>query len=432
VNKIFVTFGLALAMCISCTDKNTGTTVTGNNGIIVAHVDIPSILAKMSAVGENPDYELHGFLYKQNYPYDIYASKMETNVDSLVFTDLPEDKYALRIDVNGRHGGLFENIEVDGNQVKAVVPLDTYVKQGQYVGIKSTEISEVISEFGVAFTEIKGDTLVVKTLGEFVENSTLVITDSQDTLRIDHSSAISTTPSSSDLVSSSQELISSSFFIDVSSSSSISEPTADTLTIRLGLDQIDDASVDILGGAASSLGLVSQIITGQSDDNSTYRSLIRINLDDSMNVDVASKVSLILTSCTWYVQLSTDPITLEVYKVLANWGEESVTGNERTLGVAWGTVGLGMDGVDASSINSTQATINPPLVITDNAILRTNVEFDITTLMKEWNADPSSNHGLLIKNKIENLIESERPHLPGWCSSEENFVDHRPTIRIEY
>ena len=430
MNKIFVTFGLALAMCISCTDKNTGTTVTGNNGIIVAHVDIPSILAKMSAVGENPDYELHGFLYKQNYPYDIYASKMETNVDSLVFTDLPEDKYALRIDVNGKHGGLFENIEVDGNQVQAVVPIEAYVEQGVHVGIKPAEISEVISEFGVAFTENKGDTIVVKTLSEFVENSTLVITDSQDTITIDHSTTIPS--SSSDLASPSQELISSSSFIGVSSSSPIAEPSSDTLTIRLGPDQIDDASVDILGGAASSLGLVSQIITGQSDDNSTYRSLIRINLDDSMNVDVASKVSLILTSCTWYVQLSTDPITLEVYKVLANWGEESVTGNERTPGVAWGTVGLGMDGVDASSINSTQATINPPLVITDNAILRTNVEFDITTLMKEWNADPSSNHGLLIKNEIENLIESERPHLPGWCSSEENFVDHRPTIRIEY
>lgn len=231
---------------------------------------------------------------------------------------------------------------------------------------------------------------------------------------------------------------------------SIKELKADSLyignvkdaQINFGLSDEEDS---FYATSQSSLNMGALIcLTSSAYDNATLmRSLYEFNLSDSIlgNAIIDSAI-FVLNIDSWMEKNDSTDETFVIHKILSSWNEgtgtssgctelsrtyntkevNGVTAIERAYGVKWTEVGLGLNDTDASS------TIYSSVVIPNYS--KNEVVFNVTDLVKEWVATPSSNHGMLLRN----LSESSRrfPNIPLFVSGNSTKKESHPLLKVYY
>ncbi len=110
---------------------------------------------------------------------------------------------------------------------------------------------------------------------------------------------------------------------------------------------------------------------------------------------------------------------VSAHAVRAPWEEKSVTWNHASQGVTWGQPGCNQLGVDrdAASVDSVR--------FTQNSLVGSWYEWDITTLVQAWIDAPEENYGLLL------IASGDRVRYDFW-SSEGSLPSLRPKLTIDY
>ena len=152
----------------------------------------------------------------------------------------------------------------------------------------------------------------------------------------------------------------------------------------------------------------------------TQRTLIDFNLSSvpaGVTLDSATLTLYAATSGTWGGN-NIPGNAMEIYRVTAGWAENQVTWTSRLTGINWTVPGgdyVGTTGVKDVSPYATsyaQPLANAP------------VQWDVTSLVSEWRANPSENLGLM-------LLSYSGNGLVFW-SSEYGTAALRPTLEIQY
>jgi hypothetical protein len=83
-----------------------------------------------------------------------------------------------------------------------------------------------------------------------------------------------------------------------------------------------------------------------------------------------------------------NPLTISVYKVLRPWAESQATWDLATSSAGWGAPGCNLANVDRAATPSTAKVVNS---------VNDWHEWDVTSLVRSWAANPSTNRGMILK-----------------------------------
>ena len=211
--------------------------------------------------------------------------------------------------------------------------------------------------------------------------------------------------------------------------------------IYFGVSDLGTTVTSALAGMND--GRKSCMASGSYDKNSTFRTLIRFALSDTLQASSIVSAQLVLTPREWIQKSTQGPFSLAVHKVLKSWKEgtgtaecgksptvknsafiDGVTGLERFWSndgsSKWNQAGLALDDKDASQ--------NAYAISTLAYEQMTPISFDVHELVNQWLATPSSNYGVLIRNLDE--LSLTYPSYPHFYSGEDATPTVRPILRI--
>ncbi len=109
--------------------------------------------------------------------------------------------------------------------------------------------------------------------------------------------------------------------------------------------------------------------------------------------------------------------TLEAYEVLRSWNDVQATWQQAVIGGLWSQPG-------ANGVNVDRAA--DPVDSVNVSRLNSWVSLDVTSLVAKWLANPSSNHGILLKGPSYANVRYT------YASSEAENVSIRPRLRVTY
>lgn len=159
-----------------------------------------------------------------------------------------------------------------------------------------------------------------------------------------------------------------------------------------------------------------------------YRTLIQFDLS-ALPANAGILSATFEVNCAQVFPLNQYPIVVDLHKMLVSWDEGNQSGsygdaswNERKPGTSWGTPG-GQSGVDYD------ATVVASFTANSSAILNQWLDWDVTDLVINWEADPSSNYGMMMKISDEHLTVYKffRFH-----SSDSSSDTLRPKLSVTY
>jgi len=235
-----------------------------------------------------------------------------------------------------------------------------------------------------------------------------------------------------------------------------SSPLQDTIALQPGPGIAKDTYITFafdtsgtisLGSAGNAnAGLKQCYGCGPYDFNTDSRILIAFTMPDVIaTADSIISATLVFSNNTWISKSNAKSYPLTVHKLLKDWKAgsgyavcsgmpadvNSATINGATVrdrwwtadsSARWSSLGIGLHDDDASS--ATYATTYVP----SSSILP--VEFDITTLAREWAKDPAKNFGMLIRNPNE--FSGTFVDYPMFYSGEYSDSTQRPKLTIIY
>lgn len=179
---------------------------------------------------------------------------------------------------------------------------------------------------------------------------------------------------------------------------------------------------------------------GSYDDNSRFRTLLKIIYSDSLQSKTIQDVKLTLKVQDWTSKHVNSTLPIDVHKMLVPWEEGSAfstgwegilnsaeingsTYYERVFGVKWDVEFIGLNDVDASSNAFTSSEIEFGV---DNTI-----SFDITELTRSWLSNPETNHGIVMRLPSE-FETGNKLTYPMFHSTEAKDEINRPRLSITY
>jgi len=150
----------------------------------------------------------------------------------------------------------------------------------------------------------------------------------------------------------------------------------------------------------------------------SYRSIMRFDLDVE---DIPPGSHIDSATLSLYAFARTQPLRIDLsfYKVLTAWEEDAVSWNSATASIPWESPGCDAAGFDRSSSPYATGSIyaSDPVPAWYN--------WDVTSLVQEWRADPSHNYGLLV-------VASGSASRYDFFSSEGGSSDLRPKLYVHY
>ncbi len=150
--------------------------------------------------------------------------------------------------------------------------------------------------------------------------------------------------------------------------------------------------------------------------NNVRSALVRLDLSTLPAGAFNVRASLQL----YVTQVPANPVQLHAFRVLRLWDEGAASWRNATAATNWSVSGCDGVGTDRESQPSYTASLPP----------RSRwVSFDLTDLVRAWLANPTTNHGVLIKA----VLQSGAPYQTGeFVSSESQDQGRRPRLVVGY
>lgn len=191
-------------------------------------------------------------------------------------------------------------------------------------------------------------------------------------------------------------------------------PVPQTLTLRQGeggYSGVSDTYIEIYASDANHQGDPLRISSGGA-----RTTLLRFDMSPVPPDMVIKGAQLGL--CTNYSYPSGAEIGTSVYRVLADWVASQATWENRLSGQAWSTPGALGEGTDYDPASSASQWL---------ADIGACYRYNVTNLVRQWVADPGTNHGMLVRSNeglgTFTLNSSESP----WDKPELIVVFAEPT-----
>ncbi len=205
--------------------------------------------------------------------------------------------------------------------------------------------------------------------------------------------------------------------------------SSDTVTVLVMQDGTT-ITVAMQEGVDSYSGMTDSTIQG-SAKNTTKNYGSKSRLDADGNPDKAALLRWDLSGIPGGVTVESVSITIhvtngsksvyDIYGVLGGWNESSVTWEQASSGITWGSLGAELAGVDHSAASfGTVAS-------TGKGYLTFNLNATGIAKVQQWLDTPSSNHGLILQNY--NDVTSDGLTFD---SSEAKKTYYRPMLSITY
>lgn len=217
-------------------------------------------------------------------------------------------------------------------------------------------------------------------------------------------------------------------------------PSAQVVVYQPGLGEVDDAG--IIGSLHGTSSLENsnygirpvESLGGAYDGNTVGRELWHIKLPDSLQGRQVLSAKLEFQPANWGIRpTGGQNLAIEGYRLLRTWKEGTGSGQNGApvsatidgvsaygpyYGAAWNQELVGLDGVDAQSVPTTQATL--PYLSMDT------MSFDVTSAVQGWLADPSTNFGLVFRSIHED--DGQYLDYPGFYSNDATVPSTRPRL----
>jgi len=176
---------------------------------------------------------------------------------------------------------------------------------------------------------------------------------------------------------------------------------------------------------------------GAWDANTVGRLLWRIQLPDSLRGKTIVSAKAVFQVNSWLGRpVSGHDLRIDAHRLLKAWKEgqgafpgernsvdiDGATSLGPSFGSSWNRPLVGLDGVDAQARPSARSV----LAYGSTAPM----EFDLTELARIWQADPSTNHGVVFRSLEE--THPDYPDYPGFHMSEATDPTLRPKLVVRY
>lgn len=164
-----------------------------------------------------------------------------------------------------------------------------------------------------------------------------------------------------------------------------------SVTPRLQLNPVADARI---GNYLPADG-TNRALSVYDDGGTIQRTLLRFDLSALATNDVVTNAILKLyADSSFWPGGNPNGLPIEAYRLTSSWDEAAVTWQQRTGSAFWGTYGgdyAGTSGIPNQAPYATNSTL-----VQNNYTAPQELDWDITSLVREWHACPQTNFGLLL------------------------------------
>lgn len=171
-----------------------------------------------------------------------------------------------------------------------------------------------------------------------------------------------------------------------------------------------------------------EILRSNFSNYHRYRTLIQFDLS-ALPVNAGILSAALEVNCAQVFPSNQYPAVVDLHNMLVSWDEGDqnwnygdASWNEKKPGIAWGAAG-GQSGVDYNASVAAAYTVNSA------SILDQWLDWDVTDLATNWEAEPDSNFGVMMKIKDDHLSVYKffRFH-----SSDSSSDTLRPKLTVTY
>lgn len=162
---------------------------------------------------------------------------------------------------------------------------------------------------------------------------------------------------------------------------------------------------------AGNYGLQANLVV---KNDSVYEGLLRFDLGSVPSGTTINQATLRLYA---YNRDKTGAMDVQIYGLLRAWVDTQATWNVAALNTPWGSSG-------ANDVTTDRAT--QPSAVQNVSALSTWYEFDVTSLVRTWVADPQANYGVVLRGQGDLSL------MYHFASSNHPTISFRPQLVLDY